>query len=643
MPSTWQSIYVDRRCDAALALQAIRSGQRILVGSGCAAPQALLRALVERHDLHDVELVHLLTFGIAPYVNATYENIFRHNAFFIGPNVRGAVGEGRADYTPIFLSEIPRLFSSRQMRLDVAMVMVSQPNRFGYVSLGIHPDIVMAAIDAADVVIAQVNRNMPSVHGDTFVHVSRIDHFVEATEDLLELPAPPLDDVSRAIARHVATLIEDGATLQLGIGKIPNAVLELLTDRRDLGLHTEMFSDGVLELIERGVITNAKKGFIEDKAVASFAMGSRRLYEFLDDNPFFEFHRTEFVNSPRVIAQNRKMVSINSALQVDITGQVCADSIGPNFYSGIGGQVDFIRGSAMSEGGKPIIALPATAKDGALSRIVTQLDAGAGVVTTRGDVHYVVTEHGVAYLHGKTIRERAMALIEIAHPDFREELRRAAVDRKYVPTSWELPAEASRYPMELESREVFQGTGFFVRPLRSSDTDRLMEFFYSHSHETILGRYGYSKASMKREEALQLTTLDYDRRMAIGIFNEDGNQEHLAAVGRYTVNDKTRMAQLGIVVAERYRRWGMGRCLVQRLGEHARQRGVVGFTGVFPATSEMPTFLKESFGHNVVVENGEARYEFRFDERRRNPEVAPTRVTPIDLADDDIGVARPAG
>lgn len=641
MPTTWQDTYAGRRCDAAQAVQAIRSGQRLLVGSGCAAPEALLRKLVERTDLHDVELVHLLTFGIAPYVDAKYENVFRHNAFFIGPNVRGAVREGRADYTPVFLSEIPRLFSSHQMRLDVAMVMVSQPNRFGYVSLGIHPDIVMAAIDAADVVIAQVNRNMPSVHGDTFVHVSRLDHIVEATEDLQELPSPPLDDTSRAIARHVATLIEDGSTLQLGIGKIPNAVLELLGDRRDLGVHTEMFSDGILDLIEAGVVTNRKKGFIEGKAVSSFAMGSRHLYDFLDDNPFFEFHRTEFVNSPRNIALNKKMVSINSALQVDVTGQVCADSIGPNFYSGIGGQVDFIRGAAMSEGGKPIIALPSTAKDGALSRIVPQLDAGAGVVTSRGDVHYIVTEHGVAYLHGKTIRERAMALIEIAHPDFRDELRRACVERKYVPVSWELPVETTRYPDEVEQKETFEGKGFFVRPLRASDADRLMEFFYSHSHETIVGRYGYDKRSMTREEAIQLTTLDYDRRMAVGVFGEDGNQQHLAAVGRYTVNEKTRMAQLGIVVAEQYRRWGMGRYLVRRLGTYAREHGVVGFTGVFPAKSELPPFLQQSFGHNVVVENGEARYEFRFDERRRNPEVSPARVTRVD-ADDDLDVTRPA-
>ena len=433
MKQNWQPTYLDRLTSAKDAVGQVATGNRVFVGSGCAAPTALLDALVQRADvLSDVELVHLLTSGVAPYVDERYEGVFRHNAFFIGANVRAAVCEGRADYTPIFLSEIPALFKTGQMPIDVALIMVSPPNRFGYCSVGIHPDIVMSAAEHANVVVAQVNRYMPRVAGDTYIHVSDIDVFVDHEAPLAEIEIPPADDVSTAIALNVARLIEDGSTLQLGIGKIPNAVLSMLGNRRHLGLHTEMFSDGIMPLCEAGVITNRKKGFRHGKAIASFAMGTEALYAFLDENPFFEFHRTEFVNDPRIIARNNKMVSINGALQVDLTGQVCADSLGSNFYSGIGGQVDFIRGSAMSPGGKPIIVLPSTAAKGTVSRIVPTLADGAGVVTSRGDVHYVATEFGVAYLHGKSIRERAEALIEIAHPDFRSELRAAARERHYV-------------------------------------------------------------------------------------------------------------------------------------------------------------------------------------------------------------------
>jgi len=620
MERHWKEIYDSRRTTAEEAVKVIRSGQRILVSSGCASPQHLLRAFVRRHgEIHDIELVHLLTFGVAPYVDKSYEESFRHNAFFIGPNVREAVREGRADYTPVFLSEIPELLKSEQMRLDVAMVMVSKPNRFGYVSLGIHPDIVMAGVETAKIVIAQVNASMPHVHGDTYIHVSQIHHFVEHDEALLELIAPPIDEVSIAIARHVNTLIEDGATLQLGIGNIPNAVAAQLHDRRDLGLHTEMFTDGVIDLCEQGVITNRKKGFLNGKAVASFAMGTRRLYEYIDDNPYFEFHRTEFVNDPRVIAQNDKMTSINAALQIDITGQVCADSIGSSFYSGIGGQVDFIRGAAMSKGGKPIIALPATAKDGTISRIVASLDSGAGVVTSRGDVHYVVTEYGVAYLHGKTIRERAMALIEIAHPGVRSELRQAAVARRYVPMAWQLPTEASRYPLEMEEVVDFKGRKLFVRPLRSVDADRLMEFFYSHSPETVHGRYQYLKKTLSQEEALQLCTLDYKRRFALGVFRTNG-ESHLVAVGRYTLNERTGYAETALVVGEAFRRIGIARHLLQRLQEHAARQNVRGFTGVFERTNVAPIQMHRSLGHTLTFEDGEARYILPFDAaRERDP------------------------
>jgi acyl-CoA hydrolase len=618
-----KAIYEERQVTSQEAVKAIRSGQRILVGNGCSAPQELLRALVARApELADVELVHLMTFGIAPYVDVKYEGSFRHNAFFIGSNVRDAIAEGRSDYTPVFLSEIPDLFLSHQMRLDVALITVTPPDRFGYCSLGIHPDIMKAGVEAAKMVIAQVNSEMPWTHGDTFVHVSEIDRFVLFDEPILELPFRPFGETSIAIARHVASLIENGSTLQLGIGNIPNAILSLLGNHRDLGIHSEMVSDGVIDLCEGGVITNRRKGLHQGKAVTSFAMGTRRLYDFVDDNPFWEFHQTAYVNSPRIIAQNHRMVSINSALQVDITGQISADSIGTLFFSGIGGQVDFIRGAAMCPEGKPIIALPATAKGGAVSRIAPKLDEGAGVVTSRGDVHYVVTEYGVAYLHGKTIRERAMALIEIAHPDFRPELRDYAVSKHYVPVVWELPTEARRYPSEMEEYHDFKGKRLFVRPLRSADADRLMEFFYSHSPETIYGRYRFPKKSLPRKEAIRLCTLDYARHFALAVFGEEGKEEHLAAVGRYILNERTQFAETALVIHENYRRLGIASYLLRRLRQHAESTGILGFYGESSPSNTATIALHRAMGHPVVFdpEAGVYRYSLRFAEHPPMPE-----------------------
>ncbi len=433
----WKAHYERNRKSATEAVAAIESGQKVFVGSNGAEPQTLVDAMTDRKQpLSDIEIIHILTLGMAPYSEARFEKNFRHNAFFIGANVRDAVNACRADYTPIFLSELPALFSNGQIPLDYALVMVSPPDAHGYCSLGISVDVVKAATSNAKHVIAEVNRQMPRTLGDSFLHVSQIDSFVESDVPLLEAPLPPLSPSVIKIGEHVAGLIEDGSTLQVGIGSIPNAVLASLKGRRDLGIHTEMFSDGILDLVEAGVINGRCKTIYPGKIVTSFCIGSRRLYDFVDNNPSIEFHPTEVVNDPFLISQNHKMVAINGAIEVDLTGQVCADSIGERFYSGIGGQVDFIRGAARSKGGKPIIALPSTTKlpgRGIVSRIVPTLQPGAGVVTSRGDIHYVATEWGVAYLHGKSIRERALALIEIAHPDFREGLLESACVRHLIP------------------------------------------------------------------------------------------------------------------------------------------------------------------------------------------------------------------
>ena len=414
------------RLSAAEAMSQVRSGQRIYVQGGCAVPFALIDALVARRaELEDVEIVHLHTEGDAPYTRPEMAGHFRHNALFVGRNVREAVNQGRADFTPVFLSDVPRLFETT-LALDVALIQVSPPDRAGYCSLGISVDCAKPASLAAKMVIAQINRRMPRTHGDSFLHVSQIDLLVEADAELTEVAWDEPDEVAKRIGAHVVSLIEDGSTLQTGIGTIPNAILASLTGHQHLGVHTEMFSDGLLDLIESGVVDSSAKTYHEGKVVTSFVMGSRRLYDFVDDNPLIEMHPVTFTNDPSLIARNDRMVSINSAIEVDLTGQVCADSIGHMLYSGSGGQLDFIRGAARSRGGKAIIALPSTAKGRSVSRIVAELRPGAGVVTTRGDVHHVITEYGIADLHGRTLRDRAKALIAIAHPQFRDELQAAA-------------------------------------------------------------------------------------------------------------------------------------------------------------------------------------------------------------------------
>ncbi len=411
------------------AVSAVRSNNRVFIHGVAAAPQALIRALVARADeLRNVEIVHLHTEGEAPYAAAELSQSFRVNSFFVGANVREAVNAGRADYIPVFLSEIPALFRLGILPLDVALVHVSPPDRHGFCSLGISVDIARAAADRAGYVIAQVNPQMPRTHGDALLHLDNIDALVEVDDPIPEVPVPELTEVDLAIGKNVAEMIDDGATLQMGIGSIPNAVLASLVDHKDLGVHTEMFSDGVVDLVEKGVITGRMKAKHPGKIVAGFVMGTRRLYGFVDDNPQVLMLDIGYVNDTSVIRRNPKVTAINSAIEVDLTGQVCADSIGTRQYSGVGGQMDFIRGASLSPGGKPIIALPSTTKRGE-SKIVGNLRSGAGVVTTRANVHYVVTEFGVANLYGRNLRQRAAELIRIAHPDHREELERIAFKR----------------------------------------------------------------------------------------------------------------------------------------------------------------------------------------------------------------------
>lgn len=575
--------FTDKIRSAGEAIALIGRGRRILVGSGAGEPSSLVAALVTHGDhLADNEIVHLLTLGPAPYVAPGLEHRFRHTAFFIGENVREAVQAGRADFMPVFLSEIPALIQSRRVRIDAVLVQVSPPDEHGFVSLGVSVDIVRAAVDSAELVIAEINPSMPRTLGDSFLHVDRIAALVPVERALPELSVEPLDDVCREIGRHVATLIPDGATLQTGIGRIPHAVTEALLGRRDLGVHTEMLSDSVIDLVEAGVVTGRRKSLLPGKIVTSFAMGTRRLYEWIDDNPAIEMRASDFTNDPFVIARHELMMSINSALAVDLTGQVAADTVGGRFFSGIGGQVDFIRGAARSRGGKSIIALPSTAKQGTVSRVAATLEAGAGVVTSRGDVRYVVTEFGVADLWGKNIRQRATALIEIAHPSFRAELLAAAKQRRYVFPDQRMTRAV--YPWEEERTETVGDVAVLVRPLRAADQEELQDLFYRLSDESTYSRFLQHKRSHPSEEMQLLVDLDYENNMALVVLGGSEPTE-IVALARYDVDPATHLADIAFVVRDDWQRKGLGTLLMRRMAEIARQRGLAGFSADVLATN----------------------------------------------------------
>ena len=431
----WERIYRSKVTTAAEAIRSVANGDNLYLTSNCSVPQQLLGALVDRaraDDVRDVTIHQLLTIGSTDYVAPEMAGKIRANALFIGPNIRKAVQQGRVDFTPVFLGETPKLFKEKIIPLDVALVHVSPPDEHGFCSFGVEVGLTKPAAESARIIIAEVNEQMPRTLGNSFIHVSKLTHIVPVNYPLIELPQGTPGDLEKAIGSHIAEMIPDGATLQLGIGAIPDGVLYYLQDKRDLGIHSELFSDGVVDLVEMGVVTNDRKTLHPGKIIAGMLLGTKRLYDFSDDNAMVELHPQDYVNDPFVIAQNDNMIAINSAIEVDLTGQVCADSMGPRLYSGVGGQVDFVRGAARSKGGKPIIALPATARDGTVSRITPMLRQGAGVVTTRNDVHYVVTEFGVADLYGKTIRHRVEALIGIAHHQFRSDLRKQARELGYI-------------------------------------------------------------------------------------------------------------------------------------------------------------------------------------------------------------------
>lgn len=553
----------------------LHSGSRIFIGSAAAVPNALIQDLIDNsRELHDVEVVHILTMSDHEWVKKEYCDLFKINTLFMGPEVRKAVAAGYADYSPAYLSEIPALFRDEILSLDVALIMVSPPDEYGYCSLGVSVDVVSSAVKYAQKVVAQVNPAMPRTNGHSFVHVDDIDAWMEQEQKLPALiPHDKNDPVIEKIGHYCSLLIEDGSTLQIGIGKIPVAVTRFLHDHHDLGIHTEMLSDEIMHLINSGVVTNRKKTFHRGKTIASLCIGSSELYDFVGGNPHVEFFPSEHVNSPLNIARNDKMVSINSAIEVDLTGQVVADSIGYNFYSGIGGQVDFIRGAAMSKGGKPIIALPSTAKNGTISRIVPYITEGGGVVTSRGDVHYVVTEYGIASLRGKSMRERALEMISIAHPDFREQLLEEVRKHYWVPNyQTQKPTTVNELGLVEWKTLKFDGLVYYMRPLHPADERILQEFFYSHTKETLIMRYSHHPKQMSRERAATLVAVDQSKDLALCIVKKKGPREEIEAVGRYYYIESANSAEAAFVVRESEQGKGIANTLLKEMIKVARKR-----------------------------------------------------------------------
>ncbi|MBN2210939.1 MAG: GNAT family N-acetyltransferase [Sedimentisphaerales bacterium] len=613
----WQTTYANMIVTAEQAVSNVRAGQRVFIGTGCAQPQELVHALTARAgDLPDTEIVHLLTLGSAPYATRELSETFRVNSFFIADNVRDLIQEGLGDYTPIFLSDLPRLFSSGQLPIDVALVQCTPPDARGMCSLGISVDIVKSAAENSAMVIAQVNPRMPRTHGDSSLHVTDFDCLVPVDTPLLEiLPTKPTE-VTRRIGEHIASLIEDGSTLELGIGQIPQAVLEFLKTKKDLGIHTEMFTDAIMDMIDSGVITNQRKSLERGKVSASFCLGTQELYDYIDDNPLFVMHPTEYINDPFVISQQSKMVAINVALEVDLTGQICADSLGSKFFSGIGGQVDFNRGAARSNGGRAIIALPSTAVDGAISRIVCRLTPGAGVVTTRGDVHYVVTEYGVAYLHGKSVQERALALISIAHPNFRAQLLKDAITAKYVRSEHaEVAGKISVGPVEMRTTMLLDdGTQVTFRPIHPTDESRMRELFHALSRQTVYYRFMKEMKALPQKQIQDFIYVDHRNDVAIVATLPEAHGEDIIAVGRYYLDPKINRAEVAFVVRDEWQNRGIGAFLLRHLVAIARRHGIAGFTAeVLTDNKPMQAVFNHHAGVKVSSSLHEGVYHFELD------------------------------
>jgi acyl-CoA hydrolase/GNAT superfamily N-acetyltransferase len=595
---------------AAQAVSKIKSGSRVFIGTGCGEPQHLIRTMVNATALEDIRVYQMLSSTLSQFVNdKSFLRRFSLKLFFISVAMRQAAFDGKIDYIPAYLSQIPQLFKSQRIGLDVALIQVSPPDKFGFCSLGVSVDISRAGMDYAKLVIAQVNPRMPRTWGDSFVHIDEIDYFVIHEESLVEaVPGSKDDEVARRIGHYVSQLVDDGATLQIGFGHLPYAILQYLTDKKDLGLHTQLITDGFLPLFEKGAVTNKKKTLLPGRVVTSLCMGSEKIYQFVDNNPLFYFRSSEFVNDPTVIARNDNLISISSALEVDLTGQVCSDSMGYLFYSGIGDQVDFLRGSVMSKGGFSIIALPSTAKNGTVSRIVSHLSEGAGVATTRVDVNFIITEYGIAELQGKGIYQRVLELTQIAHPKFREGLIEAAKKHHYIFADQLPPSRDDLLFLEgyKSTLTLKNGKTIEVRPLLPTDEFAYRNFFYSLQERTIYFRFFHRKRVFSHEVAQKhWSVVDYRKNMSlIGLVQMGGHKE-IMAIGSYVMETDAR-AEVAFVVREDFQNMGVASYLLEKLEIIAKENSYSGFSAtVLMENAAMLHVFKKRYLHaKTMMQNG---------------------------------------
>ena len=596
--------------DAEAAISHIRSGDRVFIGTGCGEPQHLIKTMVKDETIQDIMVYQMLSSTFAQFVNdPSFLRRFFLKLFFISRDMRKAAFDGKIDYIPAYLSQIPSLFANKNIGLDVALIQVSPPDNFGFCSLGVSVDITRSGTENADLVIAQVNPHMPMTYGDGFIHVDDIDYLVLHEEPLVVgFRESKENEVAQRIGHYVSQLIPDGATLQIGFGQLPNSILDHLGNKNDLGLHTQLITDGMIPLFENKVITNRKKTLLKGRAVASLCMGSADLYRYVDKNPVFMFLSSDYVNAPTVIARNDRLVSISSALEVDLTGQVCSDSMGYLFYSGIGDQVDFLRGSAMSRGGFSIIALPSTAQNGAVSRIVSHLSEGAGVATTRGDIHFVVTEYGIAELHGKSIYQRTIELSQIAHPKFREDLIEVAKKHHYIFPDQLSPAQEDLLFLETYKSTLTLKDGRVVefRPLLPSDEFSYRNFYYSLKKETIYYRFFHKKRIFSHEMLQkQWAVVDYRKNMSlIGLVRQKGRKEFMA-IGSYAQSDEKDTAEVAFVVREDFQNMGITSYLLEALEQIAKENDYKRFSAtVLAENTAMLHIFKKRYKNAVLSRNG---------------------------------------
>jgi len=611
--------------------QAIRPGDRIFVGTGCGEPQFLVGSLFDFVKQHpkaflDAEIINIVTLGVAPYTDEKFRDNVRLNSFFIGDSTRRAVNRAEADYTPVFLSQLPGLIRSGRIPLDVALIQTSLPDAEGKMNLGVSVDIVRASVERAGMVIAQPNSFMPAVEGDGWIGMDDVDYIIPHDEPLLEYIENPPGSVAKRIGNYVARIVEDGSTIQVGYGSIPNAVVACLGKKKHLGVHTELLGDGIALLMEKGVVDNSRKSLHPGQSIATFCMGSRKTFDFLRDNPSVQFKGIDYTNNPLIIAQNHKMTAINSALEVDLTGQATAESLGHSFYSGIGGQADFMRGAVLAPGGTTILALPSTAQsaggneiDGSssrgplVSRIVPFLRDGAGVTLTRGDIHYVVTEYGIAYLHGKSIRERAMDLISIAHPGFRHYLIEQARRLHLIyPDQAFIPGIKGEYPEDLETRKTTRaGLELLLRPVKISDEPLLKEFFYSLSDESMYQRFISARRDIPHELLQDLVAVDYFTKMVLVAVTERDGRESICGLGQYGMNRDMYTADVALVVRDDCQKKGVAGEMLAYLTFLAKRQGLLGFTAEVLAGNEPVFRLFRKMGFDVSKRNEEGVYEMK--------------------------------